>query len=999
MVRATAAGERRHVALMFCDLVGSTSLSESLDVEEFTAVVQAYQRAVGAEVERQSGYVGHFMGDGVLAYFGYPVADALASVRAIRAGFALIAAVDELRSEYPGLAVRVGVHSGETVITDMGAGDNRQLRDVVGDTPNMAARVQGIAAPGTIAVSSSARDECSGFIDFDSMGLHELKGISEPIEIFRAVSDTGAGDRLDLAAAQQRLTPLVGRNAELDQLTAAWRRTRAGDPQVVWLSGEPGIGKTRLVRELLRTVHADGAIEIEFRCSMLHQASRLHSAAEQFRRYLLARHGGLTIDGAEQLADENGTPRSLAVPVIAQLVGIPLVDPYRAVDGSSDHIRQHTLDVVARLVEDRARRQPVVVVIDDIQWIDSTTAELVERFIGDEPAPDIMTVVTHRSDHHPDVPSAPHHHQIELDRLGESEVAEIIAAVAGEGAIAASLTRRISSRTEGIPLFAEELTQLVLASPSDADPSVPATLRDSLMARIDRLGPEADVLRVLSIFGREAPAGLLQAVSGLDTEQFVHRIERLLSSGMIVRRGSGARAVYAFRHALQQEVAYESMLRSTRRQLHARVANALESLFVESTLAEPEISARHLELSGEVERALPYLFRAGDRAIAISAHDEALTHLSHARELIAQLPPGPDRDRYEIDALVRLGVPTTATLGYGSPEAETMYARAQELSASMGGDSNTYPALYGLFRVRLLQARYERASALARQLDEMATAAPHRVELTAGSERALGSVLFYTGHDQTRTLHHLQNVLSLPDADRPGAYLGSLTDVVDPVITSRSYAAWTNWIIGNPKAARQLSDDAVHAARRLAHPFTVCLALCFDSWLRQFESDVAATIATAEEARGLAAEHGFTFWVGWADVLLSWGRGMLGDTTAVDALWAGIDGWQAQGSRLGKTYFVGLAGHVQAVSGDLDAAAATLDDALELVESMDEHFWQPELHRLRAEVLRGCGGDPAQVGALLERARERAVAQGASALVERIDVSIARPRPEFVRRP
>ena len=973
-------------------------MSESLDVEEFTTVVQAYQRAVSAAVEAERGYVGHFMGDGVLAYFGYPVADALASVRAIRAGFALIDAVDGLRSDFPGLAVRVGVHTGETVITDMGAGDNRQLRDVVGDTPNMAARIQGIAATGTIAVSASAREECVGFIDFESMGLHALKGISEPVEVFTAVADTGASDRLDLAAAQQRLTPLIGRSAQLDQLIAAWRRTRAGDPQVVWLSGEPGIGKTRLVRELLRLLRAEGAIEIEFRCSMLHQASHLHSAAEQFRRYLLGEHGALTIEGAEQLADENGTPRSLAVPVIAQLVGLPLVEPYRVVDGSSDHVRQHTLDIVARLVEDRAKRQPVVVVIDDIQWIDSTTAELVERFIVDQPSSDIMTIVTHRSDHRPDIPSASNHQRIELERLSESEVSQIISAVAGTSTIAESLASQISSRTEGVPLFAEELTHLVLASPPDTDPSVPATLRDSLMARIDRLGPESDVLRILSIFGREAPAGLLQAVSGLDTNEFVQRIERLLASGMIVRRGAGTTAVYSFRHALQQEVAYDSMLRSTRRQLHARVADALESRFVERSLAEPEVSARHLELSGEAERALPYLFRAGDRAIAISAHDEALTHLSHARELIDRLPPGPDRDRYEIDVLVRLGMPTTATRGYGSPEAEAMYARAQELSATAGDDSHAYPALYGLFRVRLLQARYERAVSLARQLDKMARAAPHRVELTAGAERALGSVLFYTGQDQALTLDHLQRALGLPDADRPGAYLGSLTDVVDPIITSRAYAAWTHWIMGDSKTARQMSDDAVHAARRLGHPFTICLALCFDSWLCQFESDVPATITRAEEARTLSAEHGFTFWVGWADALLAWGRAMLGDVASVDDLWAGIERWQAQGSRLGETYFVGLAGHAQAVGGDLAAAGVTLDGALRLVDSMDEHFWEPELLRLRAEVLRADGGDPSRVDDLLERARQCAVPQGARALELRIEASRSRPRSEFVRR-
>lgn len=997
-ISATADGERRHVSLMFCDLVGSTALSESLDVEDFKEVVQAYQRAVGAAVESEGGYVGHFMGDGVLAYFGYPVADQLASVRAIRAGFAVLDAVAEVGADYPGMSVRVGIHSGETVVTDMGVGNNAQLRDVVGDTPNMAARIQGIAEPGTMAVSSTARDECDGFIEFESMGLHELKGIKEPVEVFRVVSDTGAGDRLELATAQQRLTPLVGRDRELEQLIAAWRRTRAGDPQVVWVSGEPGIGKTRLVRELLSRVRADGAIEIEFRCSALHQASHLHSAAEQFRRYLVGQHGALTIEGAEALADTNGTPRSLAVPVIAQLVGIPIVEPYKALDGSADRIREQTLDIVARLVEDRAMRQPVVVVIDDIQWIDSTTAELVERFTGSEQCPEIMTIVTHRSDYQPTIPIAPHHLRIELDRLEPSEVDAMIMSIAGSREIATMLKQRISSRTEGVPLFAEELTQLVLASAADAEPSVPATLRDSLMARIDRLGAEADVLRILSVFGREAPEGLLQAVSGLDAVQFERHVTTLLASGMTVRRGSGSLATHSFRHALQQEVAYESMLRSTRRQLHARAAHALESRFVERSLAEPEVSARHFELSGEPERALPYLLRAGDRAIAISAHDEALTHLTHAREIVDRLPAGPERDRHEMTVLVKLGVPTTATKGYGSPEAESMYARAQELTQDIGDDADAYPALYGLFRVRLLQARYERAASLAGRLDAIAQAAPHRAELTAGSRRALGSLTFYVGANQLETLDHLAAALALPDANRPGAYLGSLTDVVDPIITCRAYAAWSNWIVGNGKEARRLSDEAITAARRLAHPFTICLALSFDTWLCQFEGDVDATIERAEEAGALSDEHGFSFWVGWSNVLLAWGRAMRGDVFSIDDVWSGIERWQAQGSTLGKTYFLGLAAHMQAMGGDLDEAAVTLDGALELVEELGERFWEAELLRLRAEVVRGTGGTQVRVNELLERARHLAMAQGAVALVERVDASRDRTESEFVER-
>lgn len=972
---------------MFCDLVGSTAMSESMDPEELKSVVLAYHQVAAEAIEGAGGYVGHYMGDGILAYFGYPVADEHAGVRAVRAGFRLVDAVHGLHGQYPDLEVRVGVHSGLAIIADMGAGENRQLRDVVGDTPNTAARVQGAAMPGTVAVSATTWEECRDFIEFRSLGVHTLRGLSEPVELFEAISDTGAENRLDVAAARRSLTPLVGRERELARLLDAWRRTQDGDPQVVWVTGEPGIGKSRLVREFLGQVRDDGGIEIDFRCSMLHQQSSLHSSAEQFRRFMIAETGSLSIEGCELLADANGTPRSLAVPVIAGLLNLPLVEPYRMVEGSADHIRQHTLDVIARLIEDRARRQPVVVVVDDIQWIDATTAALMERFLGSHQRDDVMTVVTCRIDHGVEIPTEAHHQHIELTRLDDEHVQELIRLVAGDGVMAPSLIAQVSLRTEGIPLFAEELTQLVMTSPDGSAPAVPATLRDSLMARIDRLGPEADLLRVLSIFARDAPDMLLQNVSGLDRQRFLENIELLMKSGLVIRRGTGVNAVYSFRHALQQEVTYESMLRTTRRQLHGRVAAALELRFNERSVAEPEMSARHLELAGDVERALPHLMRAGDRAIAISAHTEALAHLRHALGLVEMLPASPDRDDIELEVLVRLGVPETALHGYGSPATEEVYARAQELSDRVGQHSGAYQALYGLHRTRMLQAKYPQARELGNRLADLAEANPQKTEFTVGVGRALGSLAFYLGHDQHVTLAHLERTLTAPDAGVPGAYLAGLNDVVDPVITSQLYAAWATWLTGNPKEARRLSDAAVAAARNFGHPFTLCLALCFDTWLCQFEGDAELTIRRASESLERATAHGFPFWIGWARVLGAWGEARLGSTDALEEMRAGLAAWMAQGSKLGVTYFLGLIASVEMDVGDVVAADATLGEALHLVDELDEHFWEAELLRLRASVDRARGAADTDVDATLDRAARVARSQGADALVERIDAT------------
>jgi class 3 adenylate cyclase/tetratricopeptide (TPR) repeat protein len=968
---------------MFCDLVGSTDLSGELDPEELRAIVLAYQELAAQAIERHGGYIAHYMGDGILAYFGFPIADERAGPHAVRAGLELVELVARRRAEIPALSVRVGVHAGITVVADMGAGATRQVRDIVGETPNIAARIQSVARPDEVVVSADVAASCGGAIEFESMGPHELKGVRRPLELLRAVTATGTDDRLDRVEAQHGLTPLVGRDEELTRLVDAWRRTLSGEPQVVWVVGEPGLGKSRLVRELVRQVRQDDGIEIEFRCSALHQSSSLHSSAEQFRRYMMATLGEVGIEGAERLADENGTPRGLAVPVIAELLGIPLVEPYQAVRGSADHVRRHTLDVVSRLVDDRARRQPVLVVFDDLQWMDSTSLELATRYLGEQRTDRVMTVVTHRSDPAPVVPPLSHHQVLDLERLGDDDVRAIVAHVAGEANVSDELLEVVARRTEGVPLFAEELAHLIEQPGQQDTHAIPATLRDSLMARVDRLGPEVEIVRTLAVLGREASENLLWEVTAMDRAAFDAGIEQLIEHGMLIRRGSGPQSVYAFRHGLLEEVVYDSLLRTSRRAIHERSAAVLESRFADRSAIQPEVSARHLELSGQIDRAIPYLLRAGDRAIAISAHDEALAHLEHALQLVTQLPEGRERDLLEIDAQVKLGVPLTARFGYAAPEAERAYARAQELCERVGDAAPAYPPIYGLFRTRLLAGKYEAAEQIARQLAEIAATEPDRAAWAVGAARAAGSVAFYRGADHRRTLDLLEAVLQAADADRAGAYLGDLNDVVDPVITCRSYAAWTQWLLGEPKQARATSDRALLDARHLGHPFSLGLALSFDSWLTQFEGDVDATIDRAAEALDHARAHEFPFWKGWASVLIAWGAGRRGDPAAPANMRTGIEQWQAQGSRLGISYFHALVADAELHLGELDAARTTLARSIELAEEMGEHFWMPEMLRLGAVVEREAGRPG--VDELLDRAAVLARSQHAVALLERIE--------------
>lgn len=991
-------GQRRHLTVMFCDLAGSTALAERLDPEDMREVVRAYQAACAEVLARFDGYIAHYLGDGILAYFGYPQAHEDDAVLAVRAGLTITETVPSLRVPagcVEELAVRVGIHTGLAVIADMGAGEQRQRTDVVGETPNVAARLQAVAGPNEVVVSGSTHLLAEGFFASEALGHLELKGISRPVAAYRVRGVSGARTRLDVFAGRG-FTPLVGRKREMDLLRERWAQARAGEGQVVFLSGEPGIGKSRLVHEL-RGLAGDGGFVIELEGSAHHEHTMLHPLIEYLRRALeLDAHqdAGAALRRVERLMDVSAVPRPDGVPPIADLLGIPYDTSYPIPTWSPEARKRRTLETLTRLLKGRTARQPVLLIAEDMQWMDPTTLELLGDWITAEPIAGLLSVVTHRPEFLPPWPEYAHVARITLSRLSRGQVDEIVQYLTHDRHLPAHLRKAISERTDGIPLFVEELTQTVLEAGTAEvtggaglglqEEAIPAKLRDWLMARLDRLGPASEVAQLAAAIGREVPYELLRAVAQRDEPSLQADLARLAEAGLLYRRGVIPDATFMFKHALIQDVAYDSLLRSTRQQLHRAIVGVIEASFPAVAADQPEILARHCASGGLPEQAIRYSHEAGRQAIARSAHLEAIGHLSRALELVPALAAGPERDRIELEVLITMGAPLTSARGYAAPEVEETYSRAYQLCESLHDDERLFGALYGMWRVHLLRAEYATALDIGNRLEHLASTSG-RPALAIAAHRALGAARFYVGDNPTGALAHLETAIRLHE-ERGGAVgetMKELNDIADPVVHGRAHAAWLLWILSRREEARATRDVAMIEARQLGHPFTLAVALCFNAWFCQFSNDVASTRAVAAEALAYATEQELRVWIGWAAMLEGWARVRQGETESGTAqMRQGLVDWGSTGSRLGKTYFLMLLADGLRLGGRPHEALDVLNEAMRMARETGEGFCLSEVHRFRGELLLAAG-DVAGAEETIRLALKLASEQGAVALESR----------------
>ena len=997
--------ERRQLTVLFCDLVGSTVLSGALDPEAMRDVITRYQNAVAGEVARFEGHIAKFMGDGVLAYFGYPRAHEDDAERAVRAGLAIIDAVAGLATPAgEPLAARIGIATGLVVVGDLVGQGAAQEEAVVGETPNLAARLQTLAAPGSVLISQTTRRLVGTLFELTDLGPQRLKGFADPLAAFRVEGEGRAEGRFE-ALHGEHLTPLVGREPELAILLERWAWAKDGDGQVVLLSGEPGIGKSRVVRALRERLGNEPYTPLSQYCSPYHTNSALYPVIGLLERASrldrdepheaqLARLEALLARSTDRL-DE-------VVPLLAALLGVPTGERYPALALTPEVQKRRTLQALVDQLAGVAARQPVLALYEDVHWIDPSTLELLGLVIEQIPRLPVLALITFRSEFQAPWTGQAHVTMLTMSRLGRRQGVELIARVTGDKPLPSEVVEQIVARTDGVPLFVEELTKTVLESGLLADAgdhyelsgplpplAIPATLHDSLMARLDRLAPVKEVAQIGAVIGREFSHKLLAAVSPLSEDKLGEALDHLVNSELVFRRGTAPEATYSFKHALVQDAAYQSLLKSKRQQLHARIAQVLEERFPDIGETQPELLARHVTDAGLAEQAIPYWRRAGELAAGRSANLEAIAHLNKGLELVAALPKTLKLRDEELALRLALGAPLIATKGYGAPEVEETYSRASALCDQLGRSGELFPVLRGLWHWHLLRGQLRRAQELGKRLvalaDEQATPV-HR----ALARRSLGTSLFFLGRFADAAVV-LDEGIAIDDA------VGAWEDPAHVLLYTerasvqcRMYSTRLLWLFGFSDHASETMEAALALCQRLPHPYSLASALSSAALIHNSRREFDTALRRAEAAINLASQHRLLQLIEHSAICRGIALVGLGQAAeGIALLDAALINWHNLGARLSDTEWLGCLAEAHFRAGQLDAALAALDRAAETAAETGECHYQAELHRLRGTVLAKTG-EAAEAAAWLQRAIDTARSHQAKSLELRAAMSLAR---------
>ncbi|HEV8712308.1 MAG TPA: adenylate/guanylate cyclase domain-containing protein [Candidatus Binatia bacterium] len=968
------AGERRQLTVMFCDLVGSTPLSEKLDPEELRAVILAYQEACAIEIRRFEGYIARYVGDGLLVYFSYPQAHEDDAQRAVRAGLGIVAALPHLNTRLQQtvgvlraspLQVRIGIHTGLVVVSDMGGGGYRDPMAIVGETPNIAARLQGLAEPDTVVISQATYKLIQGYFEYQGLGPQTLKGISIPLSVYRVVREGEAQSRFE-AAVSKGLTPLVGREEELGLLRRRWEQAKAGEGQVVLLSGEPGIGKSRLVQTLKEQATTEGATRIEFRCSAYHQNSAFYPIIEHLQRLLqFASHDTSQVKLAklQQTLAHYHFPQADTLPLLASLLSLPHPEGAPPITVSPQKQKQKTQEALVAWSVEEAEKAAVYCVWEDLHWADPSTLEVLTLFLDQVPTTRLLTLLTFRPDFTP--PWRPHSHvtQLTLSRLGRPQVEMMVERVTAGKPLPAEVMQQIVTKTDGVPLFVEELTKMVVESGLLREEdghyvgahggallpplAIPSTLQDSLMARLDRLAPIRELVQLGATLGREFSYELLHAVSPLDEGTLQQGLRQLVEAEFVYQRGLLPQATYLFKHALIQDTAYQSLLKSTRQQYHKKIAQVLEEQFAETKETQPELLAHHYTEAGLKEQALPYWQQAGQRAIQRSANAEAVAHLMGGLGLLQTQSDSLERAKQELSLQLALGPALMATKSIGHSDVERTYSRARALCQQIGETPQLFPVLWGLLRFHSLRADYQAAQELNAQLLRLAQSAQDPA-LLLQARLGQGLTLFFLGQ-MISARDCFAQVITLynPQQHHSHAFLYGY----DPGVANLSYAAMTLWHLGYPDQALQESQRALVLAQELTHPFSVVYALSCSAWVHHLRREAHGAQEQIEKAIGLATEQGFPHWMAWGSILRGWALAMQGQREgAIVQMPQDLATLRVIGGETGRTWYLAMLAEAYETGCQSEEGLHVLAEALDMVDQRGERAYEAELYRLKGTL-------------------------------------------------
>ena len=965
--RRAPEAERRQLTVMFCDLVGSTALSERLDPEDLRTVLRAYQAACAEVVERFEGNIAQYLGDGVLAYFGYPEAHEDDPQRAVRAGLDIVRAIGRLGPDVTPkegieLAARVGIHTGLVVVGEVGGG-SRHERLALGETPNLAARIQALAAPGAVLSSATTQRLVQGLFVFRDLGAHAVRGVSGPVRLYEVVSEAEARSRLDVAGTAG-LTPLVGREQEAALLLQRWDQVVDGRGHVVVLSGEAGIGKSRLVQMMTERLAGRSHLHFEARCSPYYRHSPLYPVIDLLPRALEWRREDSADTKLQALEDFVARyPVSVpdAIPLLASLLSLPAPDRYPALVMSPERQKQKTQEALVALLLAMAAERPMLLVVEDLHWIDPSTLEWLTRLLDQVPTARLLTLLTVRPPFDPSWAPRSHLIHLMLDRLTRRQTELMVGRVAGGKILPAQVLEQIVTKTDGVPLFVEELTKMVLESGLLSEHedryeltgplpalAIPSTLQDSLTARLDRLAVVKEVAQLGATLGRSFPYELLRAVSSLDEETLERELDRLVEAELLYQRGVPPQATYTFKHALVQEAAYQSLLKSTRQRYHGRIAQILVERFSDIAETRPEFVAHHFTEAGLGAPAVGYWQRAARRDIERSAAPEAIAHATRGLEVLSGLPESPERVALELGLLITIGLAWQHTKGWASPEMERTYTRAHELCREIGDTPQLVPALGGLYSFFITRGELATATELALRLLALGRQAEDTGTILF-AQYFRGVTAFYRG-DFVAARALVTESLGLYDFDTHRSLAFSFG--ADGGVLARAVLAHTLWALGYPDQGLEASREMLRLARKVSHPFTLAWAVAFAAWHRLLRGEWQAAQEHADAAATLAAEQSFPFWSAVAGMWRGAALAQQGRPEEGIELQARSNlAYRAMGAEIGFTHTLAWLADAHRGIGRVDEGLQVVGEALALVDKNDEHGQESELYRLRGELL------------------------------------------------
>lgn len=959
------AAEQRPLTVLFCDLVGSTQLSEQLGPEEYAYVLKEYQALMRAAVELFGGHVGQYLGDGILAYFGYPTAHEDAARRGILAGRAIQEAIKtrnaQLDARRVRLDVRVGIHAGVVVAGGTGVGGSKDDQPL-GLVLNVASRLQAIAQPGAIVVSDTVRSLARGFFSFAELGDHQIRGVSGRMSLFQ-VMDEVTESRFDALAARG-LTPFVGRNEEVATLRQCWKEACAGTSAVVSIRGEPGIGKSRLTRLIAAEARQGGASVTDCECSPYHANTTLHPIIDTLSSQIGVR-SALTpddrLDCLERFSAARNVKLAEAVPLLAALLGIAAEPRYVLLPMGPELQREETLKLLLGLAREAAK--PHLIVIEDLQWADATTIELVKRLIEERMPASTMLLVNFRPEFKPGWTAGGVSRELNLDRLNREELRALIGRVAGNRSLPTAVADAIAEASDGIPLFAEEVTKSVLEVGADEDQAltptlVPSTLQDSLMARLDRLGSAKEMAQRAAVIGRRFQYSVLLSIADAPEPEVRRGLRRLIDAGLVFADGGAPEDLYVFKHALVQVEAYESLLRRARQELHRRVVTALETGFPATVANEPELLARHSQLGDLNDKAIDYWLAAGRNAFARSANVEAAAHLSVGRALLSKIENSDDRRQRELRLLTVLGPALIATRGFAAPEVGEVFARGRVLCDATPANPETFPVLTGSWVFFLVRGELKEARRYAEEMLALGklTGDDH---FLIESRYSLGNSLYWLG-DVDAARRELEAAAALYDPARHGSH--TLLFGQDPGVTAHCYLTFTLWMLGCPDEANAALEAAVRIAEPLNHPFTTAWPKAFRTVLHCYRNEPEQALAAAQDLVAFSLEQQQQYWLAAGIIVSGWGMTFAGKLDeGIAQMQAGISGYAATGAGVSLPHFQGLLAEVLLGAGRLDQAQDALDSAFAAVKANNEGVSESELWRIKGALLEARHpDDPAQ---------------------------------------